>query len=170
MGLTDGIWYGNDMSEATRNAFFWLAAAISIPATLYGSQPFFRSAWNSVRQRRTNMDVPISLAIVLSLSLSLYETIVHGAQTYFDAAVMLTFLLLIGRYLDFHLRDRARGAARQLLVMQSALVHRDRRKRKSRNGRRARRRQGRPYRAVERRTRARGRHNRGHGTKSTCRW
>ena len=47
-----------------------------------------------------------------------------AVRLYFDAAVMLTFLLLIGRYLDYRLRDRARGAARHLLAMQTVLVRR----------------------------------------------
>ncbi len=125
VGLTDAVWYGGeDMSEATRNLFFWLAAIISVPVALYASQPFFRSAWRVLAAGHTNMDVPISLAIVLSLGLSIYQTIAHQQHTYFDAAVMLAFLLLIGRYLDFHLRDRARGAAQQLIAMQSMLARR----------------------------------------------
>ena len=125
MGLTDAIWYGGtDMSGATRALFFWLAGTVSIPVTLYASQPFFRSALKSLVKRQTNMDMPISLAIILSLGLSLSQTMVRGTQVYFDAAVMLAFLLLIGRYLDFLLRDRARSAARHLLAMQAAPVRR----------------------------------------------
>lgn len=127
IGLTDAIWYGgsdNEMSAATRQTFFWLAAVVAVPMTLYCAQPFFRSAWRSLVKGRSNMDVPISLAVILSLGLSLAETIRHGAQTYFDAAIMLVFLLLIGRYLDFLLRDRARSAAQHLVAMQSVLARR----------------------------------------------
>jgi len=125
MGLMDAVWYGGeDMSSATRDTLFWLAAAVSVPATLYSGLPFFRSAWNSLSKRQTNMDVPIGAALVLSLGLSLYQTLTHGMNTYFDAAIMLTFLLLIGRYLDFRLRDRARGAAQHLIAMQSQLARR----------------------------------------------
>ncbi|HKD22339.1 MAG TPA: heavy metal translocating P-type ATPase [Rhizomicrobium sp.] len=125
MGLTDAVWYGGgEMSAATRNLFFWLAGAVSVPVSLFASQPFLQSALRGLAKRQTNMDVPISLAILMSLGLSIYLTAVHGAQIYFDAAVMLTFLLLIGRYLDFLLRDRARSAARHLLAMQSAPVRR----------------------------------------------
>ncbi|HEY0105569.1 MAG TPA: HAD-IC family P-type ATPase, partial [Rhizomicrobium sp.] len=68
--------------------------------------------------------MPISLAILLSLALSIYQTALHLQQTYFDAAVMFAFLLLIGRYLDFQLRDRSRGAAQHLVVLQSATARR----------------------------------------------
>ncbi len=125
VGLTDAIWYSSgDIGPATRQVFFWLAAAVSIPVTLFVSQPFFQSALKSLAKRQTNMDLPISLAILLSLGLSLYQTARHGAQTYFDAAVMLAFLLLIGRYLDYLLRDRARGAAQQLVLLQASTARR----------------------------------------------
>ena len=124
MGLTDGIWYSGDLADSSRQLFFWLAGAVAIPASLYAGQPFFRSAWRGLAARSANMDLPISLAILLALGLSVYQTAGHGPHTYFDAAVMLIFLLLIGRYLDYRLRDRARGAARHLLSLQSLLVRR----------------------------------------------
>jgi Cu2+-exporting ATPase len=124
VGLTDAVWYGGDMAAATRQVFFWLAAAVAIPATLYAGLPFFRSAWRGLAARGANMDLPISLALLLALGLSVYQTAQHDSSTYFDAATMLVFLLLIGRYLDYRLRDRARGAAQHLLAMQSLLVRR----------------------------------------------
>ena len=125
MGLTDAVWYGGDeLGVSARQGFFWLAGAIAVPATLYSAQPFFQSAWRSLKAGRAGMDVPISLALLLSLGLSIYQAATKGAQTYFDASIMLTFLLLIGRYLDHRLRDRARGAARHLLAMQTLLVRR----------------------------------------------
>jgi len=124
MGLTDSIWYSGDLGGPLRKLFFWLAGAVAIPASLYAGQVFFRSALQSLRARNTNMDVPISLAVLLSLGLSVTQTAQGGTHTYFDAAVMLVFLLLIGRYLDYRLRDRARGAARHLLALQTLLVRR----------------------------------------------
>jgi Cu2+-exporting ATPase len=125
MGLTDAIWYGGaDLGEGLRTSFLWLAAVVAIPITLYAGQTFFRSALRALSHRQTNMDVPISAALLLSLCLSVYETARKGSHVYFDAAVMLTFLLLIGRYLDFRLRDRARSAARHLLALQSSLAQR----------------------------------------------
>lgn len=125
VGLTDAVWYGGgDMSASVRNLFFGIAAAISVPVTLFSAQPFFSSAIKALAKRQTNMDVPIALAMLLALALSLYQTATHAVHTYFDAAVMLAFLLLIGRYLDFRLRDRARSAAQHLVTLQSALARR----------------------------------------------
>ena len=125
MGLTDSVWYGGaDLGAAMRQTFFWLAGVVAVPATVYAGQPFFLAAWRGVMARSANMDLPISLALLLSLGLSLYQTAQGGMHTYFDAATMLAFLLLIGRYLDYRLRDRARDAARHLLALQSLLVRR----------------------------------------------
>lgn len=125
VGLTDAVWWGgDDLSARLRQDFFWLAATVAIPVTFYSGQPFFRSAWMSLRAKSTNMDVSISIALIMTLGLSLYQTITHQWQSYFDAASMLVLLLLIGRYLDFYLRDKAQSAAKHLLSLQSQLSQR----------------------------------------------
>lgn len=114
------VWSGDgEMGEGTRTLLHWISALIAIPASLYAAQPFFRSAWNALRVRRANMDVPISLAVVLTLGISIAETLQQGEHAYFDGITMLLFFLLIGRYLDHRLREQARTAARDLLAMQS---------------------------------------------------
>jgi len=118
------IWFGDDMGDGTRTALHWISALIAIPCALYAAQPFFRSAWGALKARRANMDVPISLAVVLTLSTSIAETLQQGEHAYFDGITMLLFFLLIGRYLDHRLRERARTAARELLALQAVTATR----------------------------------------------
>lgn len=114
------IWSGHgEMGEGTRTLLHWVSALIAIPAALYAAQPFFRSAWTALRARRANMDVPISLAVFLTLGISVSETLQQGPHAYFDGITMLLFFLLIGRYLDHRLREQARTAARDLLALQT---------------------------------------------------
>ncbi len=105
------------MGQAMRDLMHWSAALIAIPTMVYAGQPFFASAWDALKRGRTNMDVPISLALVLTNITSLYETMRHGEYTYFDSVVMLLFFLLIGRYLDKRARGKARAAAQDLLML-----------------------------------------------------
>ncbi len=110
------IWSG--ATETTRDLFHLISATISLPAVLYCGQPFFSSAWTALRVRGLNMDVPISLAILLATGMSLYEVMNGGKHAYFDAALSLTFFLLIGRYLDHHTRSSVRSAAKQLAALE----------------------------------------------------
>jgi Cu2+-exporting ATPase len=113
MLLSVSVWSG--ASGATRDLFHWLSAAIALPTVAYAGRSFFRSAWRAVRHGRTNMDVPISIGVLIATALSLYETATHGPHAYFDGVVMLLFFLLCGRWLDSVMRDRARGGVTALL-------------------------------------------------------
>jgi Cu2+-exporting ATPase len=116
MLLSVAVWSGAD--EATRDMFHWISAAIALPTVAFSGQPFFKSAWAALRAGRLGMDVPISLALILASSISVYETTQGGHQAYFDAAVMLTFFLLAGRYLDHRTRAVARSAAQELAALE----------------------------------------------------
>ncbi|WP_332653952.1 heavy metal translocating P-type ATPase [Brevundimonas sp.] len=116
------IWAGlfdQELGPATRTMMMWMSAAVGAPCAVFAGMPFFESAWRSLRAGRANMDVPISLGVILTLAISFSETILHGRDAYFDAAVSLLFLLLIGRWLDHVLRARARSAAGDLLALQA---------------------------------------------------
>lgn len=117
MLFADALWFSRDLEGPSRDLMHWFMGLIAMPATLYCGQPFFRSALSALRAGRTNMDVPISLAVLLANALSLFETIRHGRYVYFDASIMLLFFLLIGRYLDLKARGKAREAAQGLLAM-----------------------------------------------------
>jgi len=120
MTLSVGVWDGSEMSSVTRHTLHWISAAVGIPAAAYAAQPFFKSAWGALKNKMTNMDVPISLAVILAISLSVYETIHGNEHVYFDAAVMLLFLLLIGRFLDMRLRAKTGESAQRLAAMQAS--------------------------------------------------
>ena len=113
MLLSVSVWSG--ATGATRDLFHLLSALIAIPTVAYSGRPFFRSAWSALRHGRTNMDVPISIGVVLVTALSLFETLTRGPHAYFDGAVMLLFFLLSGRWLDSIMRVRARSGVTVLL-------------------------------------------------------
>ncbi|UXX84578.1 heavy metal translocating P-type ATPase [Roseovarius pelagicus] len=116
MLLSVAVWSG--ATDATRDLFHWISAAIALPAIVFAGQPFFRNAWRALRAGQLNMDVPITLAILLAVGTSLWETALRGEHAYFDAALTLTFFLLAGRYLDHRTRAIARSAAEELTALE----------------------------------------------------
>ena len=124
MLLSVAVWSGHveGMGVATRDLMHWLSALITMPAIAWSARPFLRSAWQALRHRRTNMDVPISLGVCLATGMSLVETIRSAPHVYFDSAIMLLFFLLVGRYLDHRARGRARASAEHLLTLSGTAV------------------------------------------------
>jgi Cu2+-exporting ATPase len=110
------------MGPATRLLLYWVSALIALPAVAYAGMPFYRSAFGALRAGHTNMDVPVSLGVLLVAGMSVWETL-HGAlHTYYDSVVTLLFFLLIGRVLDHRARGRSRASAEQLLTLRGGDV------------------------------------------------
>lgn len=122
MMLSGSVWSGAD--GATRDVLHWICAGLTLPALLYSGRVFYVSAWQALRHGRANMDVPITIGVLLAFALSVYDTIHSGAEVYYDATVSLLFFLLIGRTLDHVMRERARTAVKGLarLAPRGALV------------------------------------------------
>jgi Cu2+-exporting ATPase len=86
MLMSIGIWAGQSghlghIGPATEDLLHWVSALIAMPAIAYAGRPFFASALAALKQRRTNMDVPISIGVLLVTGMSLVQTIRGGADT-----------------------------------------------------------------------------------------
>ena len=121
MLLSVSVWSGlvSDMETETRGLFHWLSALIALPAVAYAGRPFFDSALKALKAKSMNMDVPISLAVLLACTMSLVQTIQNAEHVYFDASISLLFFLLIGRYLDVQTRAKACSVAQNLLALRA---------------------------------------------------
>ncbi len=124
MLLSVSIWSGSDMTPSTRDFFHWASALIVLPAAAYAGQPFFKSAWRALKARSLNMDVPISVGVILALAMSLVETAQHAHDAYFDSAIMLLFFLLVGRALEHAARRKTRAVAGNLAALKADTAHR----------------------------------------------
>lgn len=121
MLLSVSVWSGNisDITQEQRDFFHWVSALIAVPAVAYAGRPFFRSARMAIAARQLNMDVPISLGVLLAVGMSLVETAHHGTHAYFDSAVMLLFFLLAGRYFEQLMRRKTRAVAGNIAALKA---------------------------------------------------
>lgn len=119
MLLSVSVWAGNvtDIDAPTRDLFHWISALIAVPVIAYSGRPFFRSAFRALKALRTNMDVPISIGVVLTLGLSIFETMRSAEHAFFDSVAMLLFFLLTGRFLDHNMRRRTRSVAENVAAL-----------------------------------------------------
>ncbi|MCW5907160.1 MAG: heavy metal translocating P-type ATPase metal-binding domain-containing protein [Chitinophagales bacterium] len=99
MLLTFPEYLGIDaLTESPFRKFFgYLNFVLALPVLLYSSQEFFVSAWNALKQKALNMDVPIVLGILAMFVRSAYEVFSHTGGGYFDTLASLVLLMLIGR-------------------------------------------------------------------------
>jgi Cu2+-exporting ATPase len=121
MLLSVSLWAGAeyDPNPVTRDLFHWLSALVALPCAAYAGMPFFESAARSVRAGALNMDVPISIGVILALAMSMLQTVTHQHGSYFEGAVMLLMFLLAGRLLDQRMRRRTRDTAINLAAMRA---------------------------------------------------
>ena len=104
----------------------WIGLICSTPVVLWAGRPFFERGWASIKTRQPNMFTLIALGIGTAWLFSAAATLapqlfpagfrVHGAvETYFDTAVVITVLVLLGQILELRARGRTGAAIRQLL-------------------------------------------------------
>jgi Cu2+-exporting ATPase len=84
----------------------FVSLIVATPVVLYAAQPFFIAAARSIRARTLGMDVPVALSIGAAYLWSVCSTLRGRGAVYFDSAVMFTFFLLLGRYIEISLRHR----------------------------------------------------------------
>jgi len=121
MLMSVSVWSGNvtDITPETRDFFHFMSALIALPTVAYAARPFFRSAFAAIRRRSLNMDVPISVGVCLAMGLSIFNTLTHALEAYFDSALMLLFFLLLGRFLDENMRRRTAVEAETLATLRA---------------------------------------------------
>jgi Cu+-exporting ATPase len=104
----------------------WMGLVLSTPVVLWAGWPFFERAWASIINRSPNMFTLIAIGVGAAYLYSAAGTIapsifpdgfrMHGTvETYFDTAVVITVLVLLGQVLELRARGRTTAAIRQLL-------------------------------------------------------
>ncbi|MFB6347934.1 heavy metal translocating P-type ATPase [Moraxella sp. ZJ142] len=124
MMFSIGMYFGaySGMLVEHRDFLRYVSLFVSIPVFFYSGVPFFMSAYHALRAKQINMDVPVSIALILSFFASLYATLIGAGETYFDSVAMFIFFLLAGRYIEQNARLKASNMASDLVVIEPILV------------------------------------------------
>jgi len=119
MMIAVGLYFGAfaDMAEHNKIYLRWVSFILAIPIIFYGALPFYIGAIKALKVKRLSMDVPVSIAIILAFSASAWATITQQGEVYFESVSMFTFLLLIGKFLEFRARSRAAQVSANLLKL-----------------------------------------------------
>ena len=126
---------GSGALPLSRTASNWLQLACAAPVVLWAGRPFFARAWASVVNRSPNMFTLIGLGVGAAFLYSVAATVVPasfpagfrmagGVEPYFDTAVVIVVLVLLGQVLELRARQRTGAALRALLGLAPAIAHR----------------------------------------------
>ena len=113
------LYDADQIGKEMRNLIHFFTAIIALPCIIYSSSIFFKSALTTIKAKRMNMDISISTAILLTVSVSFYQIFHEASHIYFDSAMTLTFFLLIGKYIDFKARKKAFDISKEFLLVNS---------------------------------------------------
>jgi Cu+-exporting ATPase len=114
----------------------WLQLALATPVVLWGGWPFFVRAWHSVVNRSLNMFTLIAMgtgiawvySVVATLAPNLFPAVFRDGEgavaVYFEAAAVITALVLLGQVLELRARENTGGAIRALLNLAPKIARR----------------------------------------------
>lgn len=102
----------------------WASLLLTLPVVLYSSAPFFKGAWRDMKLRRVGMDVPVALGVGVAFVASVWATVTHTGEVYFDSVAMFVFFLLGGRYLEMTARQKAVSVTEALAKLLPAFCQR----------------------------------------------
>lgn len=89
----------DNLSDGAHYQFFgYLNGLLALPVLLYSGQPYWQSAWISLRKRHLNIDVPITIGMLTLFGRSAYEVVSGTGAGYWDSLAGLVFFLLIGKW------------------------------------------------------------------------
>ena len=105
----------------------WIQLALATPVALWAGWPFFERGWASLKTRNLNMFTLIAMGVGVAWAYSVVATVApglfpaafrgaHGAvAVYFEAAAVITTLVLLGQVLELRAREQTGGAIRALI-------------------------------------------------------
>ncbi|MEO3939023.1 heavy metal-binding domain-containing protein [Dermatophilaceae bacterium Soc4.6] len=112
----------------------WVQFVLATPVVLWAGWPFFVRGWASVRTRNLNMFTLIAMGTGVAWAYSVVATVAPGifppsfrtmgtVDVYFEAAAVITVLVLLGQVLELRAREQTSGAIKALLDLTPKTAH-----------------------------------------------
>ena len=119
MMIAFGLYFGafSDLSDHNLAYLRGTSFVLTLPIVTFGAFPFYLGMIRAFKAKKLTMDVPVAIAIILAFSASTWATIYQTGEVYFESVAMFTFLLLIGKFLEFRARARAAEVSANLLKL-----------------------------------------------------
>lgn len=92
--------FNGDIVEQFKNLFRGLNLLLSLPVVFYSATEFFTSAYKGLKNKYLNIDVPLSIAIILTFVRSIYEIAFNIGPGFFDTLSGIVFFMLLGRVIQ----------------------------------------------------------------------
>lgn len=105
------------LTDGFSDYFRYVSLLFALPVVFYASLPFYKNAFSALLAKRLNMDVPVSIAILLSFFASAYATVTDQGEVYFESICMFAFFLLLGRHLEQSAKRKAAQSSSNLLKL-----------------------------------------------------
>ncbi|GAA3937287.1 heavy metal translocating P-type ATPase [Litoribacillus peritrichatus] len=129
MMMANALYFGHytGIDQSYESFIRWASLFLTTPVVLYSSFPFFQASFRDLKTRHLTMDVPVSIAIALAFSASIWATFKGTGEVYFDSVCMFTFFLLLGRFFEMKARHQNSQASNELigLLPNTTLVYKD---------------------------------------------
>ncbi|MDP2561546.1 heavy metal translocating P-type ATPase [Psychrobium sp. 1_MG-2023] len=105
------------LSDGLNDYFRWISLILAVPVVFYSSLPFYQNSISALGAKRLNMDVPVSIAILLAFFASAWATYTNAGEVYFESVCMFAFFLLLGRFFEQRAKKKAAESSSNLLKL-----------------------------------------------------
>lgn len=124
MWFSVALYTGASEDAEYRSYFYFVLFLLASATLIYSAQPFLKGAWQSLKAKTVGMDVSISLGLLITYGYSTWVMLQPDqvGQAFFATVIDLTFLLLIGRYLEAISKNKALDSTRRLMELQPKMA------------------------------------------------
>jgi heavy metal translocating P-type ATPase len=124
MMLSFALYFGffTDLPAESIASISWPMAVMAAAVVGYGGSPFFRRAWQGLRQASFGMDTLIMVGALSAFGFSTYNLLKGSIHLYYDTACMLITLVLLGKILERRAKDLVLEGLEGLLALMPTKV------------------------------------------------